>query len=496
MGSRSRRVRLVLLTVTFVWALLTVAWLWKLGGRTQDDFYISFTYARNLVEGNGFVFNPGERVFGLTNPGFTLLLALLHVVTSVPIHLLGSLVSGISLLLVAILLGLEAERANRLLEGVIGGTLIVSCSFLWSHVGGEWTCALALMLIGAKLAEAHPVSAGLLLGLAVWFRPEAGLGVAILGCLLWFEKRRLPWRFGVAAALTITAGMTAAWLYFWTFVPNTLAAKQAMAAAGELTWSGDRFWLRLVPLAERHYGTIWRLLALAGLLGLVPWWLRAGRGGRLLISYAIALAAYYPLSGVEFFSWYVAPCLLVLLIGVAYFVCSPLRLLARVAPPGKWPLAAGVATAAVLCFLLLRPWAMASVWWYRHFDGYRHLETYTRAALWLAEEIPRQERVAYVEIGVLGYFGRHPVQDLMGLVSPEVLPFVERGDIVGAFLVRPTEVVIFHSRGRMGPIVASPWFPRIYEEVAFFEEVGPLGEPRGLKVYRKREGAALPTAHS
>src|SRR4030067_3215000 len=45
------------------------------GPRTIDDAYITFRYARNLLAGNGFVFNPGERVLGTTTPLFTLVLS-------------------------------------------------------------------------------------------------------------------------------------------------------------------------------------------------------------------------------------------------------------------------------------------------------------------------------------------------------------------------------------------------------------------------------------
>ena len=40
-----------------------------------EDAYISFRYARNLVEGHGLVFNVGEKVEGYTNFLWTLLLA-------------------------------------------------------------------------------------------------------------------------------------------------------------------------------------------------------------------------------------------------------------------------------------------------------------------------------------------------------------------------------------------------------------------------------------
>jgi len=44
-----------------------------------DDAYISLRYARNLAEGNGLVFNPGEYVEGFTNLAWTVLAAVPHV---------------------------------------------------------------------------------------------------------------------------------------------------------------------------------------------------------------------------------------------------------------------------------------------------------------------------------------------------------------------------------------------------------------------------------
>ncbi|KPJ64637.1 hypothetical protein AMJ44_12375, partial [candidate division WOR-1 bacterium DG_54_3] len=43
---------------------------------TQDDAFISFRYVRNFVNGDGLVFNPGERVEGYTNFFWILLLSL------------------------------------------------------------------------------------------------------------------------------------------------------------------------------------------------------------------------------------------------------------------------------------------------------------------------------------------------------------------------------------------------------------------------------------
>lgn len=46
-----------------------------------DDAYHSFTMAKNLVEGNGFVYNIGERVSAATSPLFTLIIAGVYFIT-------------------------------------------------------------------------------------------------------------------------------------------------------------------------------------------------------------------------------------------------------------------------------------------------------------------------------------------------------------------------------------------------------------------------------
>jgi hypothetical protein len=63
-----------------------LAFIWRtsfdIGGRRWfslfDDAMISMRYARNLAAGHGLVWNPGERVEGITNPLWTLWLAVLH----------------------------------------------------------------------------------------------------------------------------------------------------------------------------------------------------------------------------------------------------------------------------------------------------------------------------------------------------------------------------------------------------------------------------------
>ena len=71
-GDRKRSLTAVaLVAVAVVWAAWRAYGLWW----CTDDAYISFRYARNLVDGLGLVYNAGERVEGFTNPLWTLWVA-------------------------------------------------------------------------------------------------------------------------------------------------------------------------------------------------------------------------------------------------------------------------------------------------------------------------------------------------------------------------------------------------------------------------------------
>jgi len=45
-------------------------------------------------------------------------------------------------------------------------------------------------------------------------------------------------------------------------------------------------------------------------------------------------------------------------------------------------------------------------------------------AEWLHENIPQGTLIAAHDIGAIGYFAQHPLIDLAGLISPEVIPFI------------------------------------------------------------------------
>ncbi len=447
------------LGLALLWIALAGVFVQRLQGRSFDDFFITYRYAQNLTEGNGFVFNPGERVFGTTAPGMGLLLAAGHWITRIPIHWLGTLSTGLALAAIALLLLLEAAPRGRLLEAAVGGTLLVSCTALWACHGAEGPVVLALLLLAARWGRDRTWLAGLIAGLAVWCRPDAGLGVGLLGLLLWTEARRLPWRYGVAAGLVIALGAATAWGYFGQVLPNTWAAKQASVSGfgAETGDSGSRFWLAALPFLRHHLGPLLPLVLLLGVAGQVPLFREAGRPGRLLVLYSALLAVAYPLLGVSFASWYSIPVVTALLLGVAFTI--------GLAGPRFRTFAVAGLIAIVAASIV-----PSAISWYRGASRFDHFEGYRAAGLWIQRDSRPGDGISFVEIGTLAYFSRRPVEDLMGLVTPRSIPFVREGNLLGAFLAKPTRYVVVRPslQGFTGQITSRRWFRRRYEEVARF----------------------------
>jgi len=58
------------------------------------------------------------------------------------------------------------------------------------------------------------------------------------------------------------------------------------------------------------------------------------------------------------------------------------------------------------------------------------------SAQWAAANLPPDAVIAAHDIGALGYFDRHALIDLAGLISPEVVPFIRDETQLSAFLDR------------------------------------------------------------
>ena len=206
-------------------------------GIVLEDALITYRFAENLALGNGFAFNPGERVLGTTTPLFTVLLALLGLVfgpdripvASVVVSILAA--AGCAAFLYATLrVWSLGERAATL----AALAFVLHPDVLWSTAGGMET-ALVLFFMAASLwalSVGRGALAAACAGLLVLTRPDGLIwALAILGALA-FEKRRAVLRDVAIFAAVILPWIVFATLYFGSPVPQSLVAKSVTAGAG------------------------------------------------------------------------------------------------------------------------------------------------------------------------------------------------------------------------------------------------------------------------
>jgi arabinofuranosyltransferase len=250
-----------------------------------DDAMISMRYARNLAGGHGLVWNPGQPpVEGFTNPGWTLVMSLVHLVP-----LPQASISLVIMLLSALLLLANVVVVHQIVRTIdpdaglapLIASVLAAFYFpfvFWSLRGLEvgalvLVLDLALLLTLRLARDPGAVSVSrlcLVLGLAILLRMDAALQVALLllfaGWTLGAGRRKLPAAFVVPAAvslLVLAAILVFQKSYFGDYLPNTYYLKVNGVTAWERVRTGL---LSLSDYASRDF-LMPLLIALIGLAG-------------------------------------------------------------------------------------------------------------------------------------------------------------------------------------------------------------------------------------
>lgn len=209
-----------------------------------DDAFIAFRYARNLVEGQGLVFNPGERVEGFTSLSWVLIIAAVMRAGGAP-ERWAPLIGAVSALATVAAVMIHLDRRAPWFGIVAGLLLASSASFAaWATGGLETGWFTLLVTLGFLLALAVlergtrrlVVLDAALLALAVMTRPEALLiaaasfaAFALAAARGSLAPRRLALWLVVFAA---PVGSLVAWRWghYGHPWPNTFAVKAGGAA--------------------------------------------------------------------------------------------------------------------------------------------------------------------------------------------------------------------------------------------------------------------------
>lgn len=469
----------------FTWRLI-VTWA---GHLRHEDQLIVLRYARNLVEGNGLVYNIGERVMGFTTPLFTLLSAgaVAFGGDSAPAWqntfgvfcLLGTAAVA-ARLLVRLGAGAAAPLAVALIT--LDGPSIPRYFFLGMEV--HLFSLLYLLALDLHLSRRESAT-GAATGALFLTRPEGALLAGMLLTHNWISTRLIPVRQAVAAAAIALPWLTFAVLYFGSFTTETLKAKRGIFStwdyletiavnydqASQVVLSTYTSWSPLV----RNAGVVLGLTVLVGAIDL----LRRERDLWPLIAFPPAIVLGYAMLGAwPGFTWHFYPVYVMVPLLQALGVHAMLRVagsLARRLFQRLQPLVSGgrpasvaerntAAAVTVLTILLALPALLHTR---------ARLETRlepterdrTLAALgnYLGDHYAEDVRVLVDEIGYIGWLSRLHIIDSQGLVTADLNWDVPRIEALDRHV---PDLVLVHvdarTRHAMQEIV--PWMYRPIED--------------------------------
>lgn len=429
--------------------LLFLVWLrWHQPPNTVDDAYTTFRYARNLANGVGFVFNPGERVLGTTTPAYAMLLALASSLSgyqNFPV-----LAVGVNTLFNTLAFALAARLTARL------------SGSRWAGLGAGWLLALEGRLLdfatGGMESSFYVATilatwllwvngrtrwAALMAGLAVLIRPDGLLLAGVVGAgLLWpviTQPRRWPWAEAALMAAVVLPWVGFALAYFGTPIPQSVSAKaqlyrvpELMAFKAFLVQLRALFPFSLPPLAEGQ--DVWRSLAqVTGPGVLLALGLRAAHqrfaGAWWLGVWWLAFIAFYSLGNPLWLGWYEIP--LMPLYHVTLMVTAAWAGQWLAGRGWSWALPVtltamfGLLAVPHLSRLNVIPWEQPqrAAWTLNTAFNKRREFDYALLAHMLAPAARADRLVAIPEIGAFGYHYPGRLFDTSGLISPEIDPY-------------------------------------------------------------------------
>ncbi len=309
----------VLIPACLPWLVL-LGWLTTVTWFLCDDAYIGFRYVRNLVEGHGLVFNPGEYVEGYTNFLWLLELAAIWALTGIPPeHAAPFLSVAYTIGTLAVMLWWVYRMPSLPHRGLVGwmatGLLCSSASFaVWTSAGGLETRQVTFFVLAGLVAlSVHGarrwglLAASLCFAAAELTRPE---GLLLGGCFLGgFALCRMvragrpwrPWRdwralavMGAPFALVVAGHYLWHYAYYGEWLPNTYYAKYVSP------WYDAGFHY----LAQAGIETgLYLLLPLALVAGIARW--RRHKDGTYLVILLVIVVhgAYLSRVGGDYFEY-------------------------------------------------------------------------------------------------------------------------------------------------------------------------------------------------
>lgn len=458
-------------------------------GPPFDDAMITLVYARSLAQGDGFRAHPeADPSLGTTTPVLAMTVAALSKILpffSIPVIAKGLYAAAWIATAFLWALWSRAFGLPRLAGLCIGLLILIETTFWFPHTGNESRlfCLLLTLCLGFYLQDGFRV-AGLLAGLLFLTRPE---GLLVFPAFLVYEAYRAAPQPGlrvfvdpakrigtalIASLLLILPWVLYAYPTFGSVLPQTVSAKSAQSELGFidsfgllvaqfLTTQWDNLGLLNLPLSSIFLSS-WLVLGILGLGYALIFYRRM----LLLAIWAIGFFVGYILLEAPGYTWYPLPIVYAITVFAGLSVYAVGDLIQRAGEQFQIDVLrtsspiVPIVLVGLLAFVLLSGNIQPRT-------GASRATEYAALADWINTHTPDSSTVAYIEVGHLAWHSERQVVDLLGLISPELLPMIARRQYAQAFEASQPDYFIHvpHFNWHFNEITSSPFFLNQYTPV-------------------------------
>lgn len=392
---------------------------------TGDDAFITFRYVRNLISGHGYVFNPGEYIFGTTTPLYTLYLALIGK-SGLDFIIVGKLTNIVADAASAVLLFIVVFRASNRIVAWATALLVLSSPYnlLFSASGMETGIYTFMILLVLYLYEQSQWKLMALVGgILVLVRPDGLLALLVIS-LFWLidgQELRVGAKYAFLTGLVMLPWFIFATWYFGSPIPHSISAKA-------LTYRSS------IPMDWLY--TLWYIFAQRGGIGgtlLIVILLGTGsvailsrqtlRPLRLYLVWVVLYIATFTFFQSGRFGWYYAPIMpilftLLVLGGSEWF--EQTRRFTAMTNIMQSNLRYILAGTLFLAFIVTSGFSIYGAWQNAYKEVAYEKTIWQPLGLWIRENSSSDATVALESIGGVGWYSERYIWDEGGLVSTKI----------------------------------------------------------------------------
>ncbi len=421
-----------------------------------EDFFITFRHSQNLAEGNGLVFNPGERVHGFTSPINTILPALTYIITGKsgyePALALYRVVS-----IMAFAFGItyffyklgQYTTAGLLPKIFLFILLTLEVKTVVYAANGQEAGFLALFLLPLAILVRYEPNRWLLIGALCaglqYTRPDGVIyyGSIIAVNFLFSDNKKhfirclLPRYAAVCTALYLPWFITM-WMYYGSPVPNTIVAKshygnfsklfiidQINMVLANIPYAFSRIYLPIYF----HFGgwpPLYNIFAfIIGFFSFFYWLLPTKETLPRVFSAIFAILTLYLAylnASAAVFPWYQPPAALIGLVTFVLGINSLIR---------QFKISKTITTLSITSLYLAFSLVTVSLFYnvtkqLKYQQDIIENNQRMQIGLWLNKNSIEGETIYLEPLGYIGYFSQRKMLDYPGLVSPSIIKLIAK----------------------------------------------------------------------